>query len=80
MYNTLLKVCDILASTITVVSLFMVSKSYKWWLVYAVGSILFIIVTASNHIFGLTCMGTVLFFVGVNNYIKGRNEYKRNNR
>jgi len=73
---SLLKVFDILASVLTIVSLNLVVKSYKYWLLYVVASIFFIIVCAANHIIGLTCMGVFLLLTGIKNYYLGRKQEK----
>lgn len=72
----LIKILDILASTLTVLSLAMVSKSYKWWIVYCIASILFTIVVFANQIWGLTLMGVCLFIAGANNYRIGKAKRK----
>ena len=69
---TIIQILDILASVLTVVSLNLVARSYKYWLLYVLSSIFFIIVCIANHIWGLTCMGIFLFFTGINNYRLGK--------
>ena len=71
---SVLQVFDVLASILTIVSLNLVVKSYKYWLLYIVGCIFFVIVCASNHIWGLTCMGGLLFLTGIKNYYFGRKQ------
>ena len=73
---TIIKVLDILASVLTVVSLNLVVKSYKWWLLYSFASVCFIIVCFSNHITGLTLMGCFLLATGIKNYVIGKRKDK----
>jgi len=75
--NTLIKIFDILASILTVLSLYLISKSYKWWILYCFSSILFTIVCFYNKIYGLTLMGVCLFFTGINNYRIGKKNDKK---
>jgi nicotinamide riboside transporter PnuC len=70
----IIKILDILTLILTVVSLYLVSKSYKYWLLYCLSTIFFIIVCSSNKIFGLTIMGVLLFITGLNNYRIGKNK------
>ncbi len=68
----LIKILDILASVLTVVSLNLVVKSYKYWLLYILSSIFFITVCFYNKIPGLTLMGCFLLMTGIRNYIVGK--------
>ncbi len=74
--DTIIRLCDILASVLTVVSLNIVAKNYKGWLLYIFASILFVIVCAYNKIPGLTIMGVFLFGTGIRNYLIGRKTRK----
>lgn len=69
--GSIIKVLDILASIGTVVSIFLVIKSYKWWILYTFASLCFIAVCIYNRIPGLTIMGICLFLIGIKNYITG---------
>lgn len=64
----LLTTLDVYTSINTVVTIFLVGKYPKAWLAYAVGNIAFVAVCLEKHLLGLTCMGVILFFVGLNNY------------
>ena len=68
----LISVFDIVSAIITVVSLNLVHKDYRAWILYTVGSVLFIVVCWSNHLPGLTIMGFCLSGTGIRNYILGR--------
>ena len=69
-------VCDYLAAIITIISLQLVVKHYKCWLLYALGSIVYTIVCINAHLVGLSILGVLLFFSGILNYFKGRKEKK----
>ena len=66
--NLVILICDILASLITLISLNLVLKSYKWWLLYISGTVFFVVVCIAKHIPGLTIMGICLGFTGIRNY------------
>lgn len=68
----IIKILDIIAATLVVLSLFMVPKSYKWWLVYAVSAIFCTVVYFSKGLPGMTIMALVLLCVGLKNYFIGR--------
>ena len=65
---SIINILDIYASTMTVLSLFMIKKSRYWWIAYASAAIAFTIVCISYKIIGLTCMGICLFIVGIKNF------------
>lgn len=65
-------ILDILASSMTIVSLFLTSK-YNWaWLLYCLACIFYIATVGIAGLVGLTIMGIILFFVGLKNYVVGR--------
>jgi len=68
----IIKILDIIASILVVLSLNLVVKSYKWWLLYIFSNIFFIIVVASKGLTGMTVMGSILMCTGIKNYIVGR--------
>jgi len=70
--HQLVKIFDILASIMTVVSLNLVRKYNQAWILYTVGSILFIVVCVYNKIPGLSLMGVCLLVTGIRNYLLGR--------
>jgi len=73
----LVEILDILAAIITVITLNLIPKSYKWWLGYGVGAGLFIIVMVAKHLPGMTVMGIVLIMTAIKNYLIGKkNEIK----
>ena len=71
----LIRVCDILACITIITSLSLVTKHYKWWLLYMLSNLFYSVVTIHAHLVGLTTLGIVLFFVGWKNYIEGKRKY-----
>jgi len=68
----IMKILDYLASIITIVSLYLVTK-YSWaWLLYCIGSIFYTLVMIHSKLWGLTGMGIVLFFIGIKNFLKSK--------
>ena len=76
----LIRIFDIIASVTTVITLNLVSKTYKAWLFYCIGCIFFTIVCFSKSLFGLTIMGIILFITGLRNYYSGRINAKEKRR
>jgi len=72
----LIKILDILAAIITVVTLNLVSKSYKWWFGYGVGAVLFTIVMVTKSLPGMSLMGVILAITAAKNYYIGNKESK----
>lgn len=72
-----ISICDILGATLTIVSLFLTSKSYKAWALYSFACIPFTIVGISKQLPGYTVMGILLFIIGIKNFIMGRKHEKR---
>jgi len=76
--NLLITICDIVACITTITGLLLVTRHYKWWILYTVSNIFYIIVTIHSRLIGLTILGIVLFFVGMKNYIVERRKYNAN--
>lgn len=81
-WEYLYKVFDILACIGVVVSLNLVTRFYKAWLLYIISCVFQVIVCvhiiACGHdeVRGLTIMGIVLMFTGIRNYWKERKKRK----
>ena len=73
--NILITVCDILACITTVVGLLLVTKHYKWWILYTSSNIFYVVVTIHAKLPGLTLLGLILFFVGIKNYMVEKRKY-----
>jgi len=67
----LIRIFDILASIGIIVSLNLVTKFNRAWLLYVIACVLQIAVCGYNRIPGMTIMGIILFFTGIRNYRKG---------
>jgi len=76
MLSDLIRVFDILSSVLIVLSLYLVTKTYKAWLIYTLSCVPFTIVCIYNRNPGLTIMGIVLLSVGIRNYILGKRSKK----
>jgi hypothetical protein len=59
---------DVVSAVITVVSLWNISKSPRWWLLYTFGNILFIIITVYAGLVGQATMGVFLLVTALKNY------------
>jgi hypothetical protein len=70
--NLFFNICDFLAATTTVVGLVMIPKNYRWWIVYTISNIFYVVVTIKAKMTCLTILGFVLFFIGVKNYLDAR--------
>ena len=76
--NTLIQIFDITSAILIVLSLALVTRWYKVWLLYAFASFLFTIVCVYNRIPGLSVMGVILLFVGLKNFRSERKKRRRN--
>jgi len=72
----IIKILDVVSSLLILIGLWNVIHNRKWWLVYIVGSILFIIVTISKGLPGLFLMGIATTVMAVKNYIKSGKQEK----
>jgi len=65
---TWLQIMDVASAVITVVSLWNIAKSPRWWLLYTFGNILFIIITVYAGLVGQAIMGVFLLVTALKNY------------
>jgi len=75
--NIIVQIFDVVAAFLTVLTLNLVRKNYRWWLLYAAGSVLFTITMVLKQSIGYTIMGIILSFTGINNYRAGRLKEKK---
>lgn len=68
MNNLLIQILDVVSATLIVISLSLVTRWSKAWLLYAFSSFLFTIVCAHNKLPGLAIMGVILLLIGLKNY------------
>jgi len=66
-----IEILDKLVSVFSVVSLFLVARSYKWWAVYTVASIGFVYLMAYKHLYGMMVTGICFVCIGINNFRVG---------
>lgn len=71
----LIRICDVLACITIIASLSLVTKHYRWWLLYMLSNIFYSVVTIHAQLWGLTTLGIVLIFVGLKNYIEGSRKH-----
>lgn len=75
--DLLIKIFEIVSAILIVVSLSLVTRWYKVWILYAFASFLFVINCAYNGKLFYAGMGVVLLFMGLKNYWVEKK--KRNN-
>jgi len=73
--NSLIRVLDVVLCILVIVSLNLVSRSYKIWLLYSASSLLQVFVCAYKQMPGMAVMGAVLFLTGIKNYLQGRKKF-----
>jgi len=70
--NIIVHIAEALSAFLTILTLYLVVRSYKWWLFYAVNCILFAGVNAYKHLLWYAIMGIFLCCIGIKNYRAGR--------
>lgn len=65
----IIRIFDTLSAVLIVVGLNLVTKTHRGWLIYALGSIFFIVVCVASKLWGLTIMGIILLATAIKNYI-----------
>jgi len=63
-----LQILDVISAAITVVCLWNIAKSPRWWILYTFGNILFIIITVYTGLVGQAIMGVFLLVTALKNY------------
>ena len=64
----ILQILDYVTSILIVISIFLVEKHRKAWLLYSFSSVLFVIECVAKSLPGLSVMGCILTIVGLRNY------------
>lgn len=72
----LIQILDFVSAAIIVITLNLVVRNYRWWIVYALNCILFGLVTIYNGLPGLTIMAVILGITGVKNYFVEKKKEK----
>ena len=70
--NLLLFILDVYSAISIIFCMYFVRKYNKVWLIYAFGCIPWAILKMLRGCPGLVLTGIILFFVGINNYCKGK--------
>ena len=70
--NYWILIIDVLCAVNIIITLNLVQKYNKMWIVYAIGNFLYCTLMWYKGLPALAIMGVVLFFTGINNYRKGR--------
>jgi len=89
--NSLIQVLDIVSAILLVLCLnlvikdvrigrIVISSSYKYWLLYSLVSVIFVIVCAYKGLPGYTIMGIILIFTGLRNYRAGKRKRNESSR
>lgn len=70
------QVLEFITSALVIVTLYLISRSYKWWLAYAVNSVLFSGVSLYFGRYPFALMGVCLCVAAVRNYIVAKKKEK----
>ena len=66
---TIVGIFEFITSFLVIVTLYLIPRSYKWWLAYAVNSILFAIVSMYRGAPWFALMGLALCTTAIKNYV-----------
>lgn len=70
--NWIFPICDFLAALTTVIGLVMIPKNYRWWILYTLSNVFYVVITIKAKMTCLTILGFVLFIIGIKNYLDAR--------
>jgi hypothetical protein len=59
---------EFISSALVIVTLYLIGRSYKWWIAYAANSILFAGVAIYNETYWFALMGCCLCVTAIRNY------------
>ena len=71
----IIRILDVLTALLVIITLNLVDRNYKFWLIYAFGNFLYIIVVLQKGLYGWAVAGLILFLTGLNNYRKGKKKH-----
>lgn len=77
--NVVIQILDVAAAILIIICLNMVTKNYKWWLLYSATNVIFSIVTICKWLPALTIMGFVLCVTGIMNYRREKRKKENEN-
>jgi len=69
MIDGLFQILELITSVLVVVTLYLISRHYKYWLAYTANSVLFLVVSAYWGRYWFALMGLCLGITAVRNYI-----------
>lgn len=76
MIGDLFQILEFATSALVIVTLYLLSRSYKWWIAYAVNSVLFSLVSLYYGRNWFALMGFCLCVTAVKNYIVAKRKAK----
>ena len=77
MVDKIFQILEFATSGLVIVTLYLIPRSYKWWLAYAVNSILFSGVSLYYGRFWFALMGACLCITAIRNYITTKRKIKK---
>lgn len=78
--NTLFQVLEFVTSALVIVTLYLLPRSYKWWLAYAANSVLFSGVSVYWGRYWFALMGACLCITAIKNYVVEKKKTEREGR
>lgn len=72
----LFQILEFVTSALVIVTLYLVSRSYKWWLAYAANSVLFSVVSMYHGRYWFALMGACLCATAIKNYVVAKKKEK----
>lgn len=77
MMDKLFQILEFITSLLVIITLYLIPRSYKWWLVYSVNSILFAGVSVYWGRYWFAGMGICLCVTSFRNYIIAKRKIKK---
>lgn len=62
---------DLIGSTVVLISLYLVTLSFNWWLLYALGCGIYIILHYKKKLYFGMIMNVVAVIIAMSNFIRG---------
>jgi len=66
-----INIADLSGATIILLSLYLIGQSHVWWLLYAFGCFLWILIHLSKKLYFGMIMNAVAMVIAISNFIKG---------
>lgn len=74
--SILMKILECIGAFLLVLSIFKVVDSYKYWMLYVLSSIIYVINMIYLGSIPYAIMGVILLLTGIKNYKAGRKKYE----